>query len=128
LAFMLVLVPEPVWNTSSGKWSSAPNDTSGAARGSPRRRPWGSPEAAVDRSRHPLIEPRAGSARRHPLAGDREVLDGPLRLRAPPGNDRGRHSPNESLDPLPCGRRVRAAERRRGARATLRPGRARGIP
>ncbi len=50
------------------------------------------PEAAVDRRRHPLDRTEGvDQLRRHPLAGDREVLDGPLRLRAPPGRDRDAH-------------------------------------
>ena len=58
---MLVLVPEPVWNTSRGKWSSnAPNDISDAASwiaaatslGITRRRP-------LTVAATPLIEPSA---------------------------------------------------------------------
>ncbi len=61
LAFMLVLVPEPVWKTSSGKWSSkAPAAISDAASwmaaatslGITRRRP-------LTVAATPLIEPRA---------------------------------------------------------------------
>ena len=91
---MLVLVPEPVWKTSSGKWSSkAPKDSSDAASwmaaatsfGITRRRP-------LTVAATPLIEAEGvDQLRRHPLAGDREVLDGPLRLRAPPGRDRDAH-------------------------------------
>ena len=91
---MLVLVPEPVWKTSSGKWSSnAPKDISDATSwmaaatsfGMTRRRP-------LTVAATPLIEPRAWiSSAGDPLAGDREVLDGPLRLRTPPRRDRDPH-------------------------------------
>ena len=85
LAFMLVLVPEPVWNTSIGNWSSNwPSATASAAlriavawfffR-------WPSCQVGLGRGR--LDQPqRADEAARQRQAGDREIVDRPLGLRA----------------------------------------------
>ena len=134
LAFMLVLVPEPVWKTSSGKWSSnAPNDTSDAASwiaaatslGITRRRP-------LTVAATPLIEPRAWIS----SGGTRSPEIGKFSMarcvcaphRAATGT---RTSPNESCSirtspSWSSGTGGGAAAG--GTTATLRPGRARGIP
>ena len=86
--FMFDDVPEPVWNTSTGNWSSqrpaatsaaaaaiasadAPVDGTSRARRSPGRR------CRLDQGE------RADERAVDGQAGDREVLDGPLRLRCP---------------------------------------------
>ena len=79
LAFMFEEVPEPVWKTSIGNWSSC----SPAATASPAaairsaRSASSSAELAVDLGRGGL-EPAqpADDGHRHPLAGDGEVVDG----------------------------------------------------
>jgi len=74
LAFMLVDVPEPVWNTSTGKWlSHRPSATSRAAAlmaaaGSGGRRP----SAALASAAASLMSPSArmkGRGKRRPLTG-----------------------------------------------------------
>ena len=88
LAFMLLLVPEPVWNTSIGKWSSSlPAATSSAAAadclGHVRRQ---DPHLAVDLRGRGLDRAQRSDVRRlQALAGDREVLDRALGGGAPLG-------------------------------------------
>ena len=83
---MLLLVPEPVWNTSTGNCASCrPSATSSAAR-------WMAnaahlvevAELEVGAGRRPLHQAeRADEPARHRQAADREVLHRALRLRAP---------------------------------------------
>ena len=88
LTFMFVLVPEPVWKTSMGNWSSCcPSTISAAARAiasacSAVR----APRSALVRGRGRL-DPgqRVDQRRLERLAADREVLDRALGLRPPQG-------------------------------------------
>ena len=95
--FMLVDVPEPVWNTSIGNWSSHwPVATSAAASwiaaatssGSTPSSRLTTADGALDRRQ------RADQRPLDPQPGDREVLDRPLRLGAPPGVGRHPHLPH----------------------------------
>ena len=86
LAFMFEEVPEPVWKTSIGNWSSS----SPAATRSPAAAirsalsASSSPSSRVDARRRGLDAPQpARDRRRDRLAGDREVLDRLARLGAP---------------------------------------------
>ncbi len=89
--FMFDDVPEPVWNTSIGKWSSCPPSRHLGGRVVDRARPRPSGSRAAHRSPSPpppLIERQRTDER--PLdrpARDREVLDRALGLRAPLGVD-----------------------------------------
>ena len=89
LAFMFELVPEPVWNTSTGNWSScvAGHHLGGGGLD-------GGGDVGVDRPRAsalaaaaaPLMRASAAiSDRSSDRARHREVLDRPLGLRPPPG-------------------------------------------
>ena len=85
-AFMFVEVPDPVWNTSIGNWSSnSPEATrSAAAAIRPASSPSSSPRSALTRAAAPLIAPShriTGTGNR--LAGDREVRDRLCRLATP---------------------------------------------
>ena len=84
-AFMFVEVPEPVWNTSTGKCaSSAPRDLSRRALRSPRALGVEHAARRVRRRRRRLDQPeRLEEAAREALAADREVLDRALGRRAP---------------------------------------------
>ena len=83
-AFMLVLVPEPVWNTSIGNWSSCTPLRTTLHGVSNRVGDASVEQTEVD------VHPRSGAfdladrmnePRRHRHARDREVLDGALGLR-----------------------------------------------
>ena len=85
LVFMFDDVPEPVWKTSIGNWSScSPAATSSAAcRDLRRELRVDQPELAVDARRGALDAPEpVDHGDRDGLAGDREVVDGLLRLAA----------------------------------------------
>ena len=83
---MLVLVPEPVWNTSMGKCAScAPSATCCAADSiATGQLRWQQAEAGVG-GRGGVLDQgqRANEAARHGQAADRKVLDRALRLRTP---------------------------------------------
>ncbi len=91
LVFMFELVPEPVWNTSMGNWSSCrPSAISPAAA---------MIASAFSGGEQPevLVHLRAGALQQterpdlgalQPAARDREVLHRTLRLRAPQRVDR----------------------------------------
>ena len=90
LVFMLELVPEPVWNTSTGKWSSCrPSATSRAARrdrlGACSRS--STPRSALTRAAGGLDRAPSArdQARLQPGAADREVLHRALGLGPPQG-------------------------------------------
>ena len=86
LAFMLVEVPEPVWNTSIGNWSSNSPAATRSAAAAIRL------ATSCVKQIELAVDPRGGAldlrqpaddAHRHGLAGDREVADRLGRL-APP--------------------------------------------
>ena len=88
LAFMFDWVPDPVWNTTSGKWSSSvPAITSSAARQISSTFSGGSCPSSPLAMRGALLEDaeRAddGTGEAEPVDADREVLDRPLGLCAP---------------------------------------------
>ena len=87
LAFMLDWVPEPVCQTTSGKWSSSLPSTTSAAAADDRRAERRVEVAELDVHVGRGLLDRCPSARhdRHRLAlpADREVLDRALGLRAP---------------------------------------------
>ncbi len=107
LTFMFVLVPDPVWKTSIGNWSSCcPSTISPAARViasacSVVRDP--SSALVLRRGR---LDPgqRVDERRLERLAADREVLDRALGLRLPPGVPRDPHlAHGVVLDPVVVG-------------------------
>jgi hypothetical protein len=83
--FMFVCVPEPVCQTTSGKWSSrSPSITSRPARGSVGQFVRELPEVAVHLGGGVLHDAEAADERaRHALDADLEVLQRTLRLGAP---------------------------------------------
>ena len=86
--FMLLDVPEPVWKTSIGNSSSwAPAATSSAAATIASAMSWSrTPSSALALRAGGLdLRQRADVRRLERRAGDREVLDRALRLRAPQG-------------------------------------------
>ena len=86
LAFMLELVPEPVWKTSTGKCVVvlARGDLVGGRGDRVRHRPVEHADVLVDARRGRLDQPQRADLRAlQPAPGDREVLDGPLGLRPP---------------------------------------------
>ena len=88
LAFMLELVPEPVWKTSMGNASSwsAGGDLSGGGLDGPGRIGVEHAELAVDPGRGRLdLADRVDQRRLDRRTADREVLDRPLRLGPPEG-------------------------------------------
>ena len=99
LAFMLVEVPEPVWKTSIGNWSScSPAATSSPAAAIRSASSASSrPSSALTRAASALMraEP-AHHGRRDPLTGHREVVHRLARLRAPELLHR-RHAPPRRL-------------------------------
>ena len=95
--FMLVEVPEPVWNTSTGNWSSHwPVATSAAESWIARGDVLGQhAELPVDDARRALDRrQRADQRPLDPQPGHREVLHRPLRLRAPASRRRHPHLPH----------------------------------
>ena len=87
LAFMFDEVPEPVWKTSIGNWSSCSplgDLVGGRRRCARRRRASSSPSSAFDARRGALDAPEPAHDRhRDALARDREVVDRLGRLAAP---------------------------------------------
>ena len=78
LAFVFVEVPEPVWNTSIGNWSSnSPSATRSAAAAIRSARSWSSsPSSALTRAAAPLIRPsqcRTGAGTVSPEMGKFET-------------------------------------------------------
>ena len=85
-AFVFELVPEPVWKTSIGNWSSSSPAATRSAAAAMRSRLVGVEEAEL--GVHPRgrgLDPAepAGDGRRDRLAGDGEVRDRLARLGAP---------------------------------------------
>ena len=92
LTFMLVLVPDPVWNTSIGNWSSCRPSTISAAAATIASRCSASDDAEVGVGAGGRgLDPgeRVDQRRRQRLTADREVVDRALGLCSPEGV--GRH-------------------------------------
>ena len=86
LAFMFDEVPEPVWKTSIGNWSSSSPRATRSAAAAMRSALSGSssPSSALTRAAAALMRPEpARNCDRDRLAGDREVRDRLARLGAP---------------------------------------------
>ena len=102
--FMLLLVPEPVWNTSIGNWASwSPRATSSAAADDRVGEIWLLRAIGAlhrcDRRLDPGQRLDLGALESQP--GDREVLDRPLGLGPPPRVGRHAHlSHRVALDAL----------------------------
>jgi hypothetical protein len=88
---MLELVPDPVWNTSTGNWSAHPPATTSAAAAAMASATSASttPRVALTSAAAPLDAGQRRDQRRvEPLARHREVVDRPLGLGRPPRRHR----------------------------------------